>query len=81
MDKAEAIAVLREIYSVCPQIGNADFVSLDYFTVNSKGFFRIRLRVSLDDQSRIEIQPVLDAHKLEMRRARDLVDIYPLASE
>jgi hypothetical protein len=29
MDKAEAIAVLHEIFKVCPEFRHADFVSLD----------------------------------------------------
>lgn len=78
MDKAEAIGVLREISAVCPEIRDADFVSLDYVKVNSQGFYRLRLRVDLDDQSRTEIKPILDAHNLEMMNTKGLVDIYPL---
>ena len=78
MNKAEAITVLREIFTVCPEIGNADFVSVDYINVNSQGVYRIRLRVNLDSQSKTLIKPILDAHKLEMTHTKDLVDICPL---
>jgi hypothetical protein len=52
MDKAEAIAVLREISKECPEIGIADFVSLDphKLSVSSKGFYKITLRVTLDSR-------------------------------
>jgi len=79
VEKAEVIEILREIYAVCPEIGNADFVSVDHINVNSRGFYRVRLRVNLDNQSRIAIKPILDAHKLEMTHSKDLVDIYPQA--
>jgi len=79
VEKTEVIAVLREIYAVCPEIGNADFVSVDYINVNSRGFYRVRLRVKLGNQSETAIKPILDAHKLEMTHKKDLVDIYPQA--
>jgi len=79
VDKTEAVAVLREIFSVCPEIDYAEFVSLDYINVKSKGFYRIRLRVNLDNQSKTAIKPILDAHKLEVTHHNDLVDIYPVA--
>jgi hypothetical protein len=78
VNKAEAIVILREIFAVCPEIRFADFVSLDYIKVNSQGFYRLRLRVDLDDQSRTEIKPILNAHNLEMMQTKGLVDIYPL---
>ena len=81
MDKNEVIAILREIYSVCPEIGNASFVSVDYINANSQGFYRIRLRVNLDIPSKSVIKPVLDAHELEMTCTKDFIDIYPLASK
>jgi hypothetical protein len=69
VEKAEAIAILREIYTVCPEIGSADFVSLDYINVNSQGFYRIRLRVNLDNQSRTVIKPILNAHCHDFKHA------------
>lgn len=80
MDKAEAIAILREILAACPEIRDANFVSLDYINANSQGFYRLRLRVNLDEQSKNEIKPILDAHKLEMMHTKGLVDIYPLTA-
>ena len=77
MDKPEAVAILREIFTVCPQIDYAEFVSVDYINVNSQGFFRIRLKVNLDDQSKNAIKPILDSHKVEMTQNKDLIDIYP----
>ena len=81
MDRSEIIAVLHEIYSVCPEIGNASLVSVDYINANSQGFFRIRLRVNLDISSKSVIKPVLDARKLEMTCTKDFLDIYPLATK
>ncbi|HMK94122.1 MAG TPA: hypothetical protein VK536_01855 [Candidatus Limnocylindrales bacterium] len=80
MDKAEITAILREIYRLCPEIGNASFVSVDYIHANSHGFYRVRLRVNLNDPSIGVIKPVLDAHELEMTCTKDFVDIHPLAS-
>ena len=80
MNRTEAVAVLREICTVCPQIGNAEFVSVDYINVNSQGFYRIRLKVNLDDQSKNAMKPILDFHNLEMAQTKDLLDIYPQAS-
>jgi len=77
MDKAEATAVLREIFAACPDIGNAQFVSLDYINVNSRGFYRIRLRVNLDDEGSSAIKPVLDRHNLEMKHTKEIIDVYP----
>ena len=78
MNKAEAIAVLRELFAVCPELGNADFVSLDPddVNVNSKGVYKIRLRVNLDEQSKSTIKPILDSYKLEISQAQDLIVIY-----
>ena len=78
MNKAETIAILREIFAVCPEIRDAEFVSVDYINMNSRGFYRLRLRVNLNELSRTAIKPILEAHKLEMMHAKGLVDIYPL---
>ncbi len=78
LDKAEAIVVLRKIFAVCPEIGNADFVSLDPDNANvpSKGVCKIRLRINLDNQSILTIKPVLDSHKLEMTQTKDSIIIH-----
>jgi len=78
VDKAEAIAVLKELFAVCPEIGQAVFVSLDPDNVNanSKGFYKIRLQLNLDSHLRDCITKILNAHKLEMTETKDLAIIY-----
>ena len=78
MDKAEAIAVLRELFAVCPEIGQAVFVSLDPDNVfaRSKNFYKISLRINLDGQLRDCITKVLDTHELEMTETKDLAIIH-----
>ena len=78
MDKAEAIAVLRELFAACPEIGQAVFVSLDPDNVfaRSKNFYKISLRINLDGQLRDCITKVLESHKLEMVETKDLAVIY-----
>lgn len=78
MNKTEAIEVLKEIFAVCPEIGQAVFVSLDPDNVytKSKNVYRIRLRINLDVQLRDCIKKVLDTHKLEMIETKDLAIIY-----
>jgi len=78
LDKSEAINILRELFSVCPEIGNADFVSLDNVKYNSKSICRLRLKVDLDNRSKTAIRPILKAHKLEMKITENLVDIFRL---
>jgi len=78
VNKTEAIEVLKEIFAVCPEIGQAVFVSLDPDNVytKSKNVYRIRLRINLDVQLRDCIKKVLDTHKLEMIETKDLAIIY-----
>ena len=78
LDKAEAIAVLREIFTVRPEFGSANFVSLDpvNFSINSKGAYKIRLRVNLDSQSKDAIKPILNAHNLMITETKDWILIY-----
>ena len=77
MDKAEAVAVLREIFILCPELERSDYVSLDADNgkKNSKGFYKIRLRVNLDNEEKNAIQPILDVHKLEITQNKDLITI------
>jgi hypothetical protein len=77
LDKAEAVAVLREIFTLCPELERSDYVSLDPDNgkKNSKGFYKIRLRVNLDNEEKNVIQPILDAHKLKITQNKDLVTI------
>ena len=78
MNKVEAITVLREIFTMCPEIGRADFVSLDPDNVsaNPQGFYKIRLRVNLEKNSKQAIKAILNKHKLELMETKDLVVIY-----
>lgn len=78
MDKAEAIAVLKELFAVCPEIGQAVFVSLDpdNVNVNSKGLYKIRLRINLDRDLKDCIAKILGTHKLEMTETKDFAIIY-----
>ena len=78
MDKTEAMAILRDVFTVCPEIGNAEFISLDIdnLSVNLKCYLlRIRLWVDLDGQSRTLIKPILDAHKVQMTQTKNLIII------
>jgi len=77
VDKAEAINVLREVFVVCPEIGNADFVSLDpeNASENSSEMYKIRLRIKLDSQLIDCVQKILDARKLKITETKDLVVI------
>lgn len=78
MNKAEAVTLLREIFRVCPNLSRSDFVSLDpdNVDINSKGFYKIRLRINMDDEEKATIKPILDAHKLEMTQTKDFTIIY-----
>ncbi len=72
MDKTEAIAVLRELFVACPEIGQAVFVSLD---PDSKGFCKIRLKINLDSDLKDCFTKILKAHKLEITETKDLLAI------
>jgi hypothetical protein len=63
---------------VCPEIGRADFVSLDPDNVsaNPQGFYKIRLRVNLEKNSKQTIKAILNKHKLELTETKGLVVIY-----
>jgi hypothetical protein len=74
LDKAEAITVLREISTVCPEMGYVDFVSLD--PDDSKGSYKIRMKTSFGCQSTECMQKILDARKLKMTQKKDLTIIY-----
>ena len=82
MNKSEATTVLREMFAACPEIGRADFVSIDpdNASANHKGLFMIRLRVSLDGGSKEAIKPILDKYKLEITETKDLVAIHRVRS-
>jgi hypothetical protein len=78
LDKAEAISVLKELFIVCPEIGQAVFVSLDPVKTNENAqrLYKIRLGMYLDKQLRDCMENVLAAHKLNIAGGRDLVTIY-----
>ena len=77
LNKSEAITVLREMFEASPEIGRADFVSIDPENADSKGFYLIRLRINLDGESKKAIKAILDKHKLEITETKDLVIIRP----
>ena len=78
MNKAEAITVLREIFAASPEIGHADFVSIDPEnpSVKSNVSYMIRLRINLDRKSKEAVKVILDKHKLEMTEIKDLLVIH-----
>jgi len=78
VNKSEAMAVLREILAACPEIGHADFVSIDpeNVSVNPKGSYKIRLRINLDRESKEAIKTILDKHNFRMTETKDLVIIH-----
>jgi hypothetical protein len=77
LDKAEAIAVLKELFAVCPEIGQACFVSIDPdSSIKPKGSYTIRLGINLDGQHRDCIKKILDAHKLELTENEEMTIIH-----
>ena len=76
MDKAEAIAVLKELFAVCPEIGQACFVSIDPDSnIKPKGSYKIRLGINLDGH-RDCIKKILDAHKLDLTENEEMTIIH-----
>ena len=81
LDKAEAITVLREINTVCPEFGySANFVSIDpdegKISKDSNGFYKLRIKCDIDVSSKNAIKLILDSHKLEMTETNGLITIY-----
>ena len=81
MKKTEAMTVLHEIYMVCPEFRNSDNVerldpALAKISVLPNGFYELRVRCELDDESREAIKPILDAHKLAMTETKDSINIF-----
>jgi hypothetical protein len=78
LDKAEALAVLKELLAVCPEIGQACFVSIDpdSSSVKSKGSYKIRLGINFDGQLRDCLKKILDAHRLEFTEKEGMTIIY-----
>ena len=81
MDKTEAIAILKELFVVCPEIGQAVFVSLDPDIVDEKanGSCKIRMRIDLDNELRDRIKNFLCVRKLELTETRGLSVIFSSA--
>jgi len=78
LEKAEALAVLRELFAACPEIGQARFASIDPdgSGVKPRCFYKIRLGINFDSQLRDCVRKILDAHKLELTEKEDLIIIY-----
>ena len=78
MEKAEAIAVLRELFVVCPEIGTAVFVSLDHHKtdLSENRLYKIRLGMNFDNRTKDCISKVLDDHKLKMIETNNSATIF-----
>ena len=81
MDKAEAMSVLHEIYMACPEFKNSDRnerldPAIAKISSLPNGFYELRIRCELDDESRGAIKPILEAHKLIMTEAENSIKIF-----
>jgi len=78
LDKAEALAVLRELFAACPEIGQARFASIDPdgSGVKPRCFYKIRLGINVDSQLRDGLKKIVDIHELELTEKEDWVIIY-----
>ena len=70
MDRAEALAVLHEILEACGESVIMNSVSIDNLpvSVTSKGY-QIKIKCSLDNDSRQIIESVLKKHKLFLKES------------
>lgn len=75
MDKAEAIAVQRELFAVCPEIGQAVSVSLDPDSRGLSLHYQIA-NEHFDSNLKDCVTKILNARKLEMIETKDLAIIY-----
>jgi len=78
LDKAEALAVLRELFAACPEIGQARFASIDpdVSGVKPRCSYKIRLGINFDSQLRDCVKKIVDIHELELTEKEDWVIIY-----
>jgi hypothetical protein len=76
MDRAEALDVLHEILEVFKESVIMNSVSLDtpVTTSSSKGF-EIKINCTLDNASKLCIEPLLKKHKLFLKESEGFVII------
>ena len=74
MDRAEALAVLHEIFEACSDSVIMTSISLENppVSVTSKGY-QIKIKCSLDNNSRQTIESVLKKHKLFLKESEGFV--------
>ena len=80
MKKMEAMTVLNEIYRACPEFRNSNVERLDpdlaKIRVLPNGFFELRVKCELNDESRKAIKPILETYKLVMTETKGSVNIF-----
>ncbi len=80
LDRVEAVAILREILEVWGESVIMTCVSIDdpssRISRNSNNGYEIRLRCSLDNDSRDCIKPILEKYKVGMKDEEGFVIIY-----
>ena len=75
MNKAEALAVLHEIYDACKESLSITRVSLDGSQVSHilTGGYQIRMKIELDGYSREIIRSIMNKHQLYMKEQNGYV--------
>jgi hypothetical protein len=85
MNKAEALAVLHEIYMACPEFRGSNIERIDpnlaKISILQGGLYELRVKCNLDNDSRDIIKPILETHKLEMTETKDSITIYRPATK
>jgi hypothetical protein len=79
MDRAEALAVMHEIFGALRESVIASGVSLDYSgpkISKDPEDILIKMKCNLDDYSRECIQPILDKRNLKLEAKKGTVVIY-----
>ena len=81
MDKMEAMTVLDEVYRACPEFRDSNNVerldpTVARINMLPNGFYELRVKCGLDDESREAIKPILEAHKLVMTETKDSINIF-----
>ena len=79
MNKAEAMSVLHEIYMACPEFKNSEEridPTIAKISVLTSGFYELRVKCELDEESREAIKPILEAHKLIMTETDNSIKIF-----
>ncbi len=74
MDKREALQVLNEILKTC--IEELGVLSLSLEQPIGSGNYVIRMEASLDDNSRKELNSILDKHNLTLEETKNFVIVH-----